>query len=224
MRALLWILPLVLAIPVAASSADGAGSLRDQAVILRSLRDRIDAATLADAALYEQYFEAFPPSFVDLRQMLVADQYKDILLRSGERWDYNQAYVTLMCRTFDHVDHRRYMRKILRIGVGADDWGAEDLEYQYAGDMYQRLIFRFSCAHQTEQSARAQMNVIYSLLPEFSDAQVTAIYHSLWWDEGGRRIRLDWLLNDVCSLYPSRCELTRKLRHSFPKESGTSHH
>lgn len=226
MRAWLRILSLLLAIPAATLSGQQAGSTREQAAALRSMRDRIEAASDPGADLYRQYFEAFPTSFADLQQTLVTDRHRDVLLHPDEQWDFGQAYVVLMCRSYDHVDHRQYMRKLLRIGVGADDWGAyaKDLQYRYGGDIYHRLIFRYACTQRTEDAHREQMQTIYAVLPEFDDAQLTAIYHSLTWAEAEQKVALDWFLNDICSLYPDRCELTRTLRATFREPDGISRH
>jgi hypothetical protein len=221
MKASLRVLLVLILLPAAAQSGQQAASMHEQAATLRGLRDRIEAAAAPGADLYRQYFEAFPATFTDLQQMLVTDRYRDVLLHSGEQWDFGQTYVVLMCRSYDFMDHRQYARKLLRVGVGADDWGvhASNILYRYAGDIYHRLIFRYACAERSEQAHREQMQAIYAVLPEFTDAQLTAIYHSLTWAEAEQKVKLDWFLNDICSMYPVRCELTRTLR-ATPVASG----
>lgn len=213
---LTWLISLVLA--GAALAADRAQPAQS-AIVLREIRDQIDASAPASVELYQRYFEAFPSSFAQLSEVLVSQTYSEILLRPGEEWDFGQAYVVLMCQSYEWIDHRRYMRKMLRIGISGNDWGGRDKSREkglYPGDIYQRLIFRYACAQRTEEAHREQLSIIYALVPEFTDAQIEAIYNSLSWEED-RKWPLDWFLEGICSRYQSRCQLTQTLQKKYAK-------
>jgi hypothetical protein len=158
----------------------------------------------------------------------VSDGYRGVLLRPGEKWDFGNAYVALMCRAYDFIDHRRYMRKLLRIGVEAKDWGGpgkDPEKYLYPGDLYQRLVFRYACEHRTAASHQEQASVIFELVPEFTDAELEAIYQSLsWGEDSSQRVALSWLLDGICSRYPQRCKLTRALQEKYVEHLYESPH
>jgi hypothetical protein len=202
-----------------AVSADGSQPAEHRAAVLREMRDQLNASQPASAELYERYFEAFPSSFAELREILVSDKHRQILLRPDEDWNYGLAYIVPMCKSYERIDHRRYMRKMLRIGIGANDWGGADKDpetYLYPGDIYQRLVARYPCEQRTEETAREQISVIYALIPEFTDAELTAIYNSLAWGEDStQKLPLDWFLDGICSRYPNRCQLTRRLHQEY---------
>lgn len=212
----------------AVMSAAPVDAERDTATRLRDLRDRIESTVTQGTGLQQRYFEAFPSSFTALSNVMVAQTHRDILLRPGESWEFGQPYVVLMCRTYEHVDHSQYMRKLLRIGIEAGDWGGREkdrIRFLYPGDIYQRLVFRTACEQRTEEAAREQMSTIYALLPEFTDEEFVAIYHSLSWAESDQKYPLDWFLEEICARYPQRCALTQKLRREFADTADprTSH-
>ena len=71
----------------------------------------------------------------------------------------------------------------------------------------------------TEESAHERISVIYSLIPEFTDAELTAIYNSMAWGEDStQKLPLDWFLDGICSRYPNRCQLTRRLHEQYVAE------
>lgn len=222
----LTLLVTLLVLAGAGAAAEQPPTPAQRAELLRELRDQIGASRPAAAAeLYQRYFEAFPTSFAEVSEVLVSDQYRELLLRPDEHWDFGQAYVVLMCESYDRLDHRRYMKKMLHLGISGNDWGGLGKDRQenlYPGDIYQRLIFRYACAQRTEAAAREQLSVIYELLPEFTDAQLEAIYNSLSWAED-RKWPLDWFLEGICSRYPGRCPLTRVLREKYRQDSAGPH-
>ncbi len=207
-------------------SAERSQPAEQRAAVLREIRDQMDAARPAGAEVYERYFEAFPSSFAELSEILVSDRYREILLRPGEDWNFGLAYIVPMCESYDRIDHRRYMRKMLRIGISGNDWGGLDKDRErdlYPGDIYQRLIARYPCAQRTDEAAREQLSVIYALVPEFTDAELAAIYNSLsWGEDSSQKLPLDWFLEGICSRYQNRCQLTRMLREQH-LDSSTDH-
>jgi hypothetical protein len=213
-----------LALAGSAMSADRALPAAQRAAVLRAIRDELAASQPAGAELYDRYFEAFPSSFAELGEILVSDKYRQILLRPDEDWNYGLAYIVPMCESYKRIDHRRYMRKMLRIGIGANDWGGADKDrekYLYPGDIYQRLVSRYPCEQLTEEAAREQISVIYALIPEFTDAELTAIYNSLSWGEDStQKLPLDWFLEGICSRYQNRCGLTQRLHEEYLKHSA----
>jgi hypothetical protein len=220
MRAPLLTLLVLFAPAGSAMGADHSPSTQERAKLLREIRDQMDASQPAGTELYRRYFDAFPSSFTELGELLVSDRYSEILLRPGEKWDFGLSYIVLMCQSYDRIDHRRYMRKLLRIGVGANNWGEagkDNEKYVYPGDTYFRLIARYPCGPQTQESVREQQSVIYALVPEFTDAELEAIYNSLSWEGSPMRSPLDWFLDGICSRYPNRCALTRMLHEKYVK-------
>lgn len=193
-------------------------SARERAVLMREIRDQMNASQTISTELYERYFDAFPASFAELREVLVSGAYRGILLRSGEEWSYGNAYIVPMCQSYERIDHRRYMKKLLRIGIEANNWGelGKDNEKDvYPGDIYFQLIARYPCGPQTQKAVQEQMSVIVDLVPEFSDPEIEAIYNSLSWEASPTRSPLDWFLQSVCSRYPNRCELTKMLHEKY---------
>lgn len=201
--------------------ADRSQPAEQRAAVLREIRDQIDASPRAGAEVYDRYFEAFPSSFAELSEILLSDKYRGILLRLDEDWNFGLAYIVPMCASYDRIDHRRYMRKMLRIGISGNDWGGPDKDrekYLYPGDIYQRFVFRYPCGQRTQEAAREQMSVIYALIPEFTDAELTAIYNSLsCGEDSAQELPLDWFLEDICSRYQNRCRLTRMLHEEYLK-------
>lgn len=195
-------------------------SLEERVGILRQTRDQIEATATPNDDLYRRYFDAFPQSFAGLSDVL------EILMRPKGTSNFGQEYLIPMCRAYDHVDHRQYMRKLLKIGIEANNWGGIDkdrVKYVYPGDAYVALIYRLPCETLTEESRRQLISIIYELAPEFTDAQIEAIYNSLCWD-GEQRSSLDWFLTGLCSRYPGRCDLTRMLHEKYVKHLHADDH
>jgi hypothetical protein len=204
--------------------ADGqlasAAEFEDRARALRDARDAIDAASHPQAQLYERYFEAFPDTFRGLAAVLHSGAYEDLLLRPGEQWNFGQAYKTTMCVAYQYVDHAKYMRKLLKIGVEANDWGGFAADHErslYPGETYKNLVWGNTCETVTEASVHERVSVIYALSPEFSDSQLEAIFNSLSWEDLDR-VPLDWFLKDLCAHHRDRCALTVKLHDKYIKD------
>jgi hypothetical protein len=101
MVARLVILIVSLALAGSAMSAERSQPAEQRAAVLRESRDQLNAAPPASAELYERYFEAFPSSFAELREILVSDKYRDILLRPDEDWNFGLAYIVPMCESYE---------------------------------------------------------------------------------------------------------------------------
>lgn len=203
-----------------AMGAEQSLSTRERAVLMREIRDQMDASQPVSAELYERYFEAFPSSLAELGELLVSDRHRDVLLRPGEKWDYGLVYTVPMCQSYERIDHRRYMRKLLRIGVQANNWGEsgqDEEKIASPGGIAYGLIARYSCGPQAQETVLEQESVIFELLPEFTDAEFEAIYNSLSWEDSPMRSAMDWWLDRACSTYPSRCGLTRRLHEKYEK-------
>jgi hypothetical protein len=204
--------------------ADGQGAsaseFEDRARALRDARDAIDAASHPEARLYERYFETFPDTFRGLAAVLHSGDYEGLLLRPGEQWNFGQAYKATMCRAYQYVDHARYMRKLLKIGVEANDWGGFAADHEralYPGETYKNLVWGRTCETVTEASVRERVSVIYALSPEFSDSQLEAIFNSLSWEDLDR-VPIDWFLKGLCAHHSDRCALTAKLHDKYIKD------
>lgn len=197
-----------------------ADDLKDRARALRDARDAIEAAKPARAESYERYFEAFPATFHDLAAILHSGNYESELLRPGEEWNFGLSYKTTMCTAYEYVDHARYMRKLLKIGVEANDWGGHGADYErslYPGETYKNLIWGTYCGTVTEASAHQRMSVVFALSPEFSDRELEAIFNSLSWEDLDR-VPFDWFLKDLCAFHKDRCALTRALHEKYIKD------
>lgn len=72
---LTWLISLALA--GAALAADRAQPAQS-AILLREIRDQIDASAPASVELYQRYFDAFPSSFAQLSEVLVSQTYSEI--------------------------------------------------------------------------------------------------------------------------------------------------
>jgi len=202
MRAACWFVIAVLQIGGAALHAQSLAPA-ERAASLRKAIEAIEVARQPSTLLYEQYFEAFPDRFTKLRDWFVGEGFREILANGRRDWNYGADYRRQMCRMYDHINHKRYMRKLLRIGIQANNWGGpadedEELLRHVPGEMYRALVYGEECGKLTPASVSARKDVIYQLLPEYTDQEVEAIYNSLAW-EGVERFALEWFLDEVCS-------------------------
>jgi hypothetical protein len=218
MRLVCWVVIAVLEIGGAGLHAQPLAP--ERAANLREALEALEATRQPSAQLYERYFEAFPDRFTELRDWLVRGGVREILAR-GRDWNYGEDYLREMCRTYEHVGHKRYMRKLLRMGVEAGNWGGPadeegELLRHVPGSMYRSLVLGEACGPMTQASMAARTAVIYQLLPEYADAEVEAIYNSLAW-EGVERFALEWFLDGVCNSDQKRCALMSQFRDKYVK-------
>lgn len=207
-------------------AADPLPTLEERARAMREAREAIETAQVPDKERYQRYFDVFPGSFRDLGELLHSGKYRSLLLRTGEQWDFGNAYKVPMCMAYRYLDHRQYMRKLLRIGVEAGNWGGSGKDpqrYLYPGEDYKRLVWGDACEVLTETSAKERMSVIYALTPEFSDSEIEAIFNSLSWEDLDR-VPIEWFLAGVCAHHADRCALTNRLHDKYIKSSEPQTH
>jgi hypothetical protein len=189
-------------------------SVEHAAELEKALRATTDPA-ISPKVSYPAYVTAFPDTFDGLAR-LHSIEYRQVLAIASTATT-PEVYIVTMCAAYEYVDHRSYFRKLLRIGIGADNWGGTGRHRQrslYPGDAYLRLMHGTACGQPTHGTLAERRAHIYALAPEFSDAEIESIYNSLSWD-GEIRSPLDWFLRDLCGAQPSRCELTRRLHDRY---------
>jgi hypothetical protein len=227
-----WII-LVCALQLLVSGAAWAQaplSPEQRATALRRALETIEAAKRPTAAQYQRLFDLFPQRFADLREWFAEDRYNEaiaqILAEDRPEWDYGRDYRRRMCEAYELLDHKMYMRKLLRMGIEANNWGGPDNDEEsmhLPGDFYKRLVFGEECRQLTQESLDARSRVIFEVTDEYSERQVESIYNSLAWD-GMDRYAIEWFLDGLCTHSEQRCALSRTLRNKYVKLPNTDRH
>jgi hypothetical protein len=191
--------------------------------VLRQALEAIEAAKQPTAAQYRHLFDLFPERFAEDR---FNESFAQILAGDRREWNSGQDYRLRMCQAYQFVDHKIYMRKLLNIGVEANNWGGRDHDEQLMhvpGDMYKRLVFGEECQQLTQESLGARLAVILDALGDYADRQIEAVYDSLAWD-GMDRFGVECLLDGLCAHSSQRCQLTRALRNKYLKDPLINRH